>query len=123
MEPDHLEGKGLCPIIGQILEGDIQINLPKWHGLLSRHDAVERRPGWPNARSVDTHGIEHFSVHDVEAVPPSISTLVSHFVSMIGSTTSGYLPGCGMLSKWSDWSKVMADSDHQRKVGVAGSAV
>jgi hypothetical protein len=31
---------------------------------------------------------------------------------------SGYLPGCGMLSGWSVWSKVMGDLDHRRKVGV-----
>ena len=49
VETDHLEGKGLRPIIGRIPEGDEQIDLPKWHGLLSRHDTVERRPGQPNA--------------------------------------------------------------------------
>ena len=49
MELDHLEGKGLYPLIGWIPEGDGKIDLPKWHGLLSRHDAVERRPGWPDA--------------------------------------------------------------------------
>ena len=49
MEPDHLEGKGLRPIIGRIPKGDRQIDLPKWHGLLSRHDAVERRSGRSNA--------------------------------------------------------------------------
>ena len=31
MKPDHLEGKGLRPTIGPILEGDGQIDLPKWH--------------------------------------------------------------------------------------------
>ena len=38
-EPDYLEGEGLCPIVGRIPKGDGQIDLPKWHGLLSRHDA------------------------------------------------------------------------------------
>ena len=46
MEPDHLEGKGLRPVIGQIPKGDEQIDLPEWHGLLFRHDVVERRPSW-----------------------------------------------------------------------------
>ena len=64
---DDLEDKGLCPIIGWIPKGDGQIDLPKWHGLLSRHDAVERHSILLVARSVDAHGIEHFSVHDVEA--------------------------------------------------------
>ena len=68
VEPNHLEGKGLCPIIGRIPEGDGQVDLPKWDDLLSRYDAMERRPGRLDARSVDAHGIERFSVHDVEAV-------------------------------------------------------
>ena len=67
VEPNHLEGKGLYPIIGQIPKGDGQINLPKWHGLLSRPDAMEKHLGWLDARSVDAHGIERFSIHDVEA--------------------------------------------------------
>ena len=67
MEPDHLKGKGLRPIIDWILEGDRKIDLPKWHNLLSRHDAVERRLGRPDALLVDAHGVERFSVHDVEA--------------------------------------------------------
>ena len=32
MEPDHLEGKGLRPIIGWIPEGDRQIDLPVTFG-------------------------------------------------------------------------------------------
>ena len=50
----------------------------------------------------------------------TISTLVRCFVPMIGSTMSRYLPGCRTLSRWSVQSKVMADSNHQRKVGMAG---
>ena len=49
VEPDHLEGKGLRPIIGWIPEGDGQIDLSKWNDLLSRHDAVERCPGRSDA--------------------------------------------------------------------------
>ena len=56
-------------------------------------------------------------------LPLSISTLVSRFVPMIGSTMCGYLLGYGTLSGWSDRSKVMADFDHRRKDGVAGSAI
>ena len=55
MEPDHLGGEGLHPIIGWIPKGDRQIDLPGWHGLLSRHYVVERRPSRPDTRSVDTH--------------------------------------------------------------------
>ena len=81
------------------------MNLPKGHGLLSKHDAVERRSGRSDARSINAHGVEHLGIHDVEAAASSISSLVSHFMPMIGSTTSGYLPSCGMLSRWSVRSK------------------
>ena len=67
MEPNHFEGEGLCPIVGWTPEGDRQIDLPKRHGLLSRHDAMERRSDWLDARLVDAHGVECFGVHDVEA--------------------------------------------------------
>ena len=67
MEPYHLEGEGLHPIIGWIPECDGQIDLPKWHSLLSRHDTVERHSGRPDARSVDAHGVDRLGVHDVEA--------------------------------------------------------
>ena len=117
MEPDHLKGEGLHPIIGWIPEGDRQIDLPKWHGLLSRHNVMERRSsGWmrdrlmPMASSISAYMI-------LRPLPPSISTLVSHFVPMIGSTTSEYLPDCGTLSEWSVRSKVTANSDHRRKEG------
>ena len=73
-EPNHLEGEGLSPVIELIPEGDGQINLPKWHGLLPRHDAVERRLGWAEACPVDAHGIKRFSIHDVKATAsPSAS--------------------------------------------------
>ena len=75
MEPDHLEGEGLHPIIGRIPKGDGQIDLSKWHDLLSRHDAVERHSGRSNARSVDAHGVEHLGVHDVEA-----ATSIHHYL-------------------------------------------
>ena len=67
VEPDHLEGKGLYPVIGRIPEDDGQIDLSKWYDLLSWHDAVERHLGRLDACSVDAHGIEHLSIHDVEA--------------------------------------------------------
>ena len=66
-EPNHHEGEGFGPVIEQIPEGNGQIDLPKWHGLLSRHDAMERCSGWPDTRSVDAHSVERLGVHDVEA--------------------------------------------------------
>ena len=66
-EPNHLEGEGFSPIIELIPEGHGQIDLPKWHGLLPRHDVMERRSGWAEACLVDAHLIEHLGVHDVEA--------------------------------------------------------
>ena len=59
-EPNHLEGEGFSPIIELIPEGNGQIDLPKWHGLLPGHDAVERRSDRSDARSVDAHGVERF---------------------------------------------------------------
>ena len=61
LESDHLEGKGIHPVIGRIPKGDGQIDLPKWH------DAMERRSGRSDTQSVDAHGVKRFSVHDVEA--------------------------------------------------------
>ena len=66
-EPNHLKGEGFHPIIELIPEGNGKINLPKWHDLLSGHDAVERRLGWVEACPVDAHFIERLGVHDVEA--------------------------------------------------------
>ena len=66
-ELDYLKGEGLSPIVGWIPKGDGQIDLPKWHDLLFRHDAVERRIGRSDVRSVDAHSIERLDVHDIEA--------------------------------------------------------
>ena len=66
-EPDHLEGDGFHPIIGWTPEGNGQIDLPKWHGLLSRHDAMERCSGWEDTCPVDAHFVERLGIHDVEA--------------------------------------------------------
>ena len=67
VEPNHFKGEGLHPIVGQTPEGDGQIKLAKWQDLLSRHDAMERRSSWSNARSVDAQSVERLDVHDVEA--------------------------------------------------------
>ena len=66
-EPNHLEGEGFSHVIELIPEGNGQIDLPEWHGLLPGHDAVERRSGWAEACPVDAHHIKHLGVHDVEA--------------------------------------------------------
>jgi hypothetical protein len=49
VESDHLKGEGLHPKVGWIPKGDRQVDLPKWLGLLPRHDAVERRSNQPDA--------------------------------------------------------------------------
>ena len=67
MEPNHFKHEGLYPIVGWTPKGDRQINLPKWHDLLSRHVAVERCSSQSDVCSVDAHSIDHFSIHDVEA--------------------------------------------------------
>ena len=123
VEPDHLKGKGLRPIIDWILEGDRKIDLPKWHDLLSRHDAVVRHPGRPDARSVKAHGIERFSVHDVEAAASIHQHLGESLRANDRVDHERISPWLWMLSEWSFRSKVMADSDHRRKIGTAGSAI
>jgi hypothetical protein len=79
MKTDHLEGKGLNPKVGLIFKGDRQVNLPKGFGLFPRHDAVERRSGWLDARPVDTHGIERLDVHDAKAASPIHQHLAEAF--------------------------------------------
>ena len=66
-EPNHLKGEGFHPIIELIPEGNGQIDLSEWHGLLPRHDAVKRCLGWAEAHPVDAHLVERLGVHDVEA--------------------------------------------------------
>ena len=66
MEPNHLEGEGLSPVIELIPKGNGQVDLPEWHDLLPRHDAMERCSGWVEVRPVDTHLVERLCVHHVE---------------------------------------------------------
>jgi hypothetical protein len=54
-------------------------------------------------------------------LPPSINTLVRRFDPTIGSTVRGYILGCGIMSGWSWWSKIIENSDHRRYRGTAGS--
>ena len=66
-EPNLLEGESLSPVIELIPKGDGQIDLPEWHGLLPRHDAMERCSGWAEARLVHAHHVKRLGVYDVEA--------------------------------------------------------
>ena len=54
IEPDHLKGKGLHPIIGWILEGDGQINLPVTFG-----DPTNYRMKTLTLEVVGFHGTYH----------------------------------------------------------------
>ena len=121
VEPHHFESEGLRPVVGRT---------PKVMGRSICPSGMACFPGmipWkgtpvgrmrarsmPIASSVSAYMM-------LRPLPPSISTLVSYFVLTIGLTTSRYLPGCGTLSRWLVQSKVMANSDHRRKAGVAGS--
>jgi hypothetical protein len=67
METDDLKGEGHSLEVGLIPKGYGQIDLYKGFGLFSRHDTMERCPGWSDARPVHAHGIERLDVHDVEA--------------------------------------------------------
>ena len=66
-ESNHLEGERLSPVIELTPKGNGQIDLPEWHGLLPKHDAMERCSGWAEARPVDAHLVERLGIHDVEA--------------------------------------------------------
>ena len=66
-EPYHVKGEGFSPVIRPIPKSDGQIDLPQWHGLPTRHDAMEGRSNGTEVHSVDAHLIEHLGVHDVEA--------------------------------------------------------
>ena len=66
-EPNHLEGEGLSLVIELVPKGNGLVNLPEWHGLLLRHDAVQRCSGWAKVHPVNAHRVEHLGVHDVEA--------------------------------------------------------
>ena len=101
MEPDHLTGEGLHPIIGQIPKGDGQIDLPKWHGLLSRHDVVERRSSRSDARSIDAHGVERFSIHDVEAAASIHQHLGEPLCANDQVDYERISPDYGTLFRWS----------------------
>ena len=69
-EPNHLKGEGLSPIIGPIPKSDGQIDLPQWHGLPTRYDAMERCSDGTEVHSVDAHLVERLGIHDVEAAAP-----------------------------------------------------
>jgi hypothetical protein len=75
------------------------VDLPEWLGQLPWQYAMERSSNrrmrdrsMPMASSISVYMI-------LRSLPPSIRTLVSHFVPTIGSTTSEYWPRCGTLSR------------------------
>ena len=67
VEPDHLEGKGLCPIIGWIPEVMGRSICPSGTAYFLGMMPWKRHPSRLDARSVDAHGIERLNIHDVEA--------------------------------------------------------
>jgi hypothetical protein len=70
VKPNHLEGEGLCPIVGQIPKCYEQVDQLERYHLPCRHNAMELRPRRANARPIDAHGIQSPRVHDVEATAP-----------------------------------------------------
>ena len=69
-EPYHVKGEDFSPVIRPIPKSDGQIDLLEWYGLFARYDAMERRSDGAEVCPVDTHLVECFGVHDVEAVAP-----------------------------------------------------
>src|SRR6185503_1797894 len=64
-----LEGEGLGAKVAQVAEGDRQVNLPKWHCLPPRDDAMEWRARRSEVGAGDLHGVEGLDVEDVEPTP------------------------------------------------------
>ena len=85
----HLKGEDLRAEVGSVTKHDGQVDLPKWVRLCPRDHTMEGRAHGMELQLGDVHGIEGVDIEDVEAVPPSISTLVRRFLRMMGSTTSG----------------------------------
>ena len=69
-EPYHVKGEDFSPVIRPIPKSDGQIDLPEWYGLFATYDAMEGRSDGAEVRPVDTHLVECFGVHDVEAAAP-----------------------------------------------------
>ena len=69
-----------------------QIDLSKWHCLISMYDAMKRCPRRPEASPVDSHGIESVSVEDVEATPTIHKHLGETLVADDGVHDQGTLP-------------------------------
>ena len=84
---------------------------------------MERCPNQPDARSVDAHGIEHFSIHDVEAAASIHQHLGEPLHADDRVDHEWVFSSYEMLFGWSVRSKIMVNFDHRRKEGVANSAV
>jgi hypothetical protein len=70
----------------------------------------------------NARGIEGLGVHDVEATA-SVHQHVGEALCVDDRVDHEWVPARAWDAlRWSDRSKVMAESDHLRKVGVAGSA-
>ena len=84
---------------------------------------MKRCSGWVEVHPVDAHLIERLGIHDVEAAAPVHQYFREPLWTDDRIDDKHNLPGCGIASGWSVRSKVMADSDHRRKAGMAGPAV
>lgn len=71
--------------VGGVLEGDEQSDLPEWVGLVAWNDTELRR----NAERVIPKPSKISMYMMLGLLLSSISTLVSHFEPMIGSTMRG----------------------------------
>ena len=80
---------------------------------------MERRSGRPDMCSVNAHGVERLGVHDIEAA----ASIHQYFGETLRA--DDWVDHEWVSPRLWDvlWVKVMADSDHRRKVGMAGSVV
>ena len=63
----HFEGRLLYPEVRAIPKSDGQVDMPDWHRLLPRHDAMEWCSARLDPRPIEVDGIRGFRIHDVEA--------------------------------------------------------
>ena len=94
-KPHHLKSENLLAEVSCCAEAYRQIDLAEGLDLLPRRNAVEWRLARAKLVQSDPHEFQGVGVHNVEAAASDMSTLEKRVLPMMGSTTSGYRPGCG----------------------------
>ena len=94
-EPDHLEGKDFLAVVGGGAKADGKVDAPEGSRALP---GTMPWKGAASPRSLDrsiSKSSRVLAYRILRLLPPSINTLESRVLPMMGSTTSGYCPGFG----------------------------